>query len=183
MKHATKSNTSLQKRTITIVMENAIDLLVCGKSDAVVATETGVHRTTITRWRLYHPPFIAELNRRRAEVWTNGADRLRAMIPEALEVLASVMANEHSPYRVKAAVEVLKLATPGTAILGPMDPDAVIRSVVDLQRATAERNRPDVFQNASNGVKSYDKHCAEVEAELYAASSDTPETETAQHSQ
>jgi len=158
-------------------MENAIDLLVCGKPDAVVATETGVHRTTITRWRLYHPLFIAELNRRRSEVWSNGADRLRSLIPEALGVLASVMADTESPNRLKAAVEVLKLATPGIAVPGPKDADEIIRSIVD-QRRERVRNRHDSFLDTINGLKEYDQHYAEVEAELYAAGSDANDAET-----
>ena len=111
--NATKCDTMLQTRTLTVVQLNAVDALASGKNDKDVAEAVGAHRTTVTRWRLYHPAFIAELNRRRLEVWSNGADRLRAMIPVAL---AAEMAMAESPNRLKAVVEVLKLATPGIAI-------------------------------------------------------------------
>jgi len=174
--NATKSDTLLQTRTLTVVQLNAIDALASGKNDTAVAETVGAHRTTVTRWRLYHPVFIAELNRRRSEVWANGADRLRAMIPEALEVLAAEMANAESPNRFKAAVEVLKLATPGTAVCGPMEADEVVRSIVDQRRESGRDTQRDSFLDSMNGLKSYDKHFAEVETELYAVCSETVET-------
>ncbi len=167
--NATKCDTMLQTRTLTVVQLNAIDALASGKNDMDVAEAVGAHRTTISRWRLYHPEFIAELNRRRLEVWSNGADRLRAMIPEALEVLAAEMANAESPNRLKAAVEVLKLATPGTAIYGPMDADEVVRSIVDQRRESGRGTQRNSMLDTMNGLKSYDEHFADVEAELYAA--------------
>jgi len=181
MKLVTNCNIPLQKRTLKLAMENAIDLLFCGKPDAFVATETGVHRATITRWRLHYPLFIAELNRRRSEVWSNGADRLRSLIPEALEVLDAEMANAESSNRLKAAVEVLKLATPGSAVRGPIDADEVIRSFVDQRRESGRGTQRDSLLDTMSGLKSYDRHYAEVEAELYAACSDVGEAEKIEH--
>ena len=43
----------------------AIHLLLAGHTDQKVADTVKVHRTTLTRWRLYHPLFQAELNRQR----------------------------------------------------------------------------------------------------------------------
>ena len=40
---------------LTIAQLNAIDLLVGGKTDKEVAGALGVHRVTVTPWRLYHP--------------------------------------------------------------------------------------------------------------------------------
>ena len=48
---------------------NAIDLLPPGKTDTEAAELLGLHRTTVTKWRLYDPVFQAALNRRRAEAW------------------------------------------------------------------------------------------------------------------
>ena len=179
--NATKSDTLLQTRTLTVVQLNAIDALASGKNDSAVAEAVGAHRTTITRWRLYHPVFIAELNRRRSEVWSNGADRLRSLIPEALEVLDAEMANAESSNRLKAAVEVLKLATPGSAVRGPIDADEVIRSFVDQRRESGRGTQRDSLLDTMSGLKSYDRHYAEVEAELYAACSDVGEAEKIEH--
>jgi hypothetical protein len=50
---------------LTVAQENAIDALVLGKSDREAAEVAGVARQTVTGWRLHHPYFQAELNRRR----------------------------------------------------------------------------------------------------------------------
>src|SRR6516162_5854945 len=102
---------------------SAIDLLASGKTDKETAELLGLSRTCITKWRLYSPEFQATLNRRRAEVWGAGIDRLRSLIPKALDALAEEVASKESPNRFKAAVELLKLAQlpSGTAGIGPTD--------------------------------------------------------------
>jgi hypothetical protein len=73
-------------RTPTLPQLNAIDLLAAGKTDSEAAELLNLSRTTVTKWRLYDPVFQAALNRRRAEVWGAAADRLRSLIPTALNV-------------------------------------------------------------------------------------------------
>ena len=62
---ATNCYTMLQNSALTVAQENAVDALAAGKKDAEVAALVGVNRVTVTRWRLYHPHFIAALNERR----------------------------------------------------------------------------------------------------------------------
>ena len=47
--------------------QDAIELLLLGRSDHAVAQAVKVHRVTVTKWRLYDPAFRAELNRRREQ--------------------------------------------------------------------------------------------------------------------
>ncbi|GFN22439.1 helix-turn-helix domain-containing protein [Thermanaeromonas sp. C210] len=54
---ATKSNKTQHKEALSIEQLNAIDLLVLGKTDKEVAEAVGVHRCTVTSWRLYNPYF------------------------------------------------------------------------------------------------------------------------------
>ena len=96
-------------RPLTVAQLNAIDLLAQGKTDTDTAEALGVHRVTVTRWRLYSPEFQAQLNRRRRELWDGAADKLRALVPRALDRLAEELEYKDSD-ALKAAVAILKLA-------------------------------------------------------------------------
>jgi FixJ family two-component response regulator len=83
---ATKRYKKLQ---LTLSQEHAIDLLICGKTDREVAEALGIHRVTVTRWRLYHPGFQAALNARRAAVWDTIKDRVRALLLDATDAISA----------------------------------------------------------------------------------------------
>ncbi len=91
---------------LTVEQLNAIDMLLTGKSDQVVADAVGVARPTITNWRLHDAYFQAELNRRRKEVWGASVDRMRALLPKAFDTLERAI--DEGSYR--AALELIKLA-------------------------------------------------------------------------
>jgi hypothetical protein len=94
---------------LSVEQENAINLLLLGKTDAEVAEGVGVHRVTVTKWRNKHPAFQAELNRRRQEVWEAAIDQVRSLVPKAVAVIAGEF--DGGKDRLRAALEVLKLAT------------------------------------------------------------------------
>jgi len=111
-----------------VEQENAIELLILGKTDREVAEAVGVARQTVTEWRNKNAVFEAELNRRRRELWSGYADALRALVRRALEVLAEDLENERDlRLRQSAAVHVLRavgmygLEAPG----GPVSASAV----------------------------------------------------------
>jgi len=79
------SNPITEKRDLTPIQHRAILLLMAGTSDAAVAYELNLHRTTITKWRLHHPLFREELRLRRQELYSVEIDRLRCLIFEALK--------------------------------------------------------------------------------------------------
>lgn len=83
--------------------ENALDLLVMGKSDTEVSDTVGVSRETVCRWR-QNTIFACELNRRRQSRWDTASHRLRAMVPKALDVLDTRLDDGDK----SAAIEVLK---------------------------------------------------------------------------
>jgi hypothetical protein len=126
-------------RTPTLPQLNAIDLLAAGQTDTETAATLKLHRTTVTKWRLYDPVFQAALNRRRAEVWGTVADRLRSLVPKALGVLAVALETRMGCLDFKAAVAILRLAAPaGSALaVGPTDHDEIVREIVRARRAKA----------------------------------------------
>jgi hypothetical protein len=107
---------------LTVAQQNAIDLLATGKTDGQTAEAVGLHRVTVTKWRLYDPWFQAELNRRRLDLWGVAAERLRNLAAKALDVIEREL---ESPFPEAAARDVLKMtgldkAGPPT---GPTDPE------------------------------------------------------------
>jgi hypothetical protein len=108
---ATMSNMAKQDKTRQLNVEqlNAIDLLIQGKTDRETAEAVGVSRQTVTDWRNNNPTFIAELNRRREEIWGSQVDKLRSLVAEAVKVLEEDMKNtEDLRLRQSAAVYVLR---------------------------------------------------------------------------
>jgi len=133
------------KRGLTAPQLSALDLLACGKTDVETAHLLGLHRTTVTKWRLYDLVFQATLNQRRTELWGTGVDKLRSLIPQALDTLGGALADEDAGVRVKAAVELLKLAQlpAGSTGIGSTDPETILRKEVEHRR----RQVPDAFDD------------------------------------
>jgi hypothetical protein len=101
----TKSNKSQQ---LTIEQENAIDLLIIGKSDREVSESVKVNRSTVNQWQNHNPFFVAELNRRRKSVWGSGEERLRSLVSSAVDVLEEDLNSEDLKLRQSSAIHILK---------------------------------------------------------------------------
>lgn len=119
-------------RQLNVKQENAIDLLLQGQNDREVAEAVGVSRQTVTEWRNGNPVFVAELNRRRKEVWGGQQERLRGLVAKAVDTLEEQLEDEHgmTPVRVRqaAAVHILKaVGLYGTKLqpAGSSDPERV----------------------------------------------------------
>src|SRR4029450_11045120 len=96
---------SAQDWTLTEEQATAVDLLATGRTIGETAEALKVPMQTVHEWCRSHPGVQAELNACRQELWTGTADRLRALLPKALEVLAEELKGEN---RLHAAVHVLK---------------------------------------------------------------------------
>jgi hypothetical protein len=156
-------------RTPTLPQLNAIDLLAAGKTDQEAADLLQLHRTTVTKWRLYDPVFQAALNQRRAEVWGAAADRLRSLIPKALDALADALEDPANPNRLKAAGELLKLVPPTGDVMaiGPTDAEEIVRRIVRQRRSAAPGVLDDLLDD-DKGLPPLDQHVEQVWRELEA---------------
>ncbi|MCM3670278.1 hypothetical protein M3181_14945 [Mesobacillus maritimus] len=92
---------------LTVEQYNAIDLLITGENDQETADIIGVNRVTVTKWRNYDLHFKAELNKRRKEVWGSSIDRMRSLIPKAIERLEKEIDMENG---WKVALEIIKIS-------------------------------------------------------------------------
>lgn len=115
-------------RQLSIEQENAIDLLIQGKSDREVAEAVQVSRQTVSQWRNHDAVFIAALNAKRHEIWGSQAERLRSLISIAVDVLESDLSSEDVRLRQSAAIHVMRAVGLYGADLKPTgqtDPDAI----------------------------------------------------------
>ena len=132
-------------RELTVAQLNAIDLLVIGATDGEAAEAVGVTRQTVNTWRNHDPVFIASLNARRLELWGGACDKLRALLPKAMETLEGALAEGRD---WRAAAEVIKLAgldlqgqgvpNLGPYSIGPADPEAVLDGEIRRRRAARD---------------------------------------------
>jgi hypothetical protein len=154
-------------KPLSIEQQNAIDLLILGKSDKEVAEAVGVNRTTIWEWRTAHPIFMTSLERQRAEVWRQPQERLRSLLSKAVENLGQAVESGD----LKASIELLKavgMYGDGTMnAIGEQDPEKLIR-----QQAEAQVDGEGVPKNALLAMAehldtaAYRTRLAEVEAEI-----------------
>jgi hypothetical protein len=161
----------LHKRGLTIPQQNAVDALAAGKNDTETAEALGVNRVTVTRWRLYHPVFQAAINARRAEIWGAGVNRLRDLVPKALDALGGLLTTGNSAARLKAAAAILQLARLPAAGegIGPTDAEEIVAGLVRERIATNQAAR-------QRGMSATDRLLADI-------SSVTPEEMDAEERQ
>jgi hypothetical protein len=94
-------------RTLTPQQLTAVDLLASGKNITETATAIDVGRPTVSAWLHHNPEFAAELSRRRKQVWSSHNQRLRGLVPKAMDVLEHLVTSQKD---VSAAVHILKCA-------------------------------------------------------------------------
>ncbi len=117
--------------------ETAVDLLANGKTVAETAQALEVTRQTVAAW-LRHPGVQAALNGRRQELWVGMTDRLRGLLPKALDVLAQELEGENP---VPVAVHILK-ACGCYGLLAPQDPvEAEELAVAEQERVNNRKQR------------------------------------------
>ena len=124
---ATKTDKNGQIETLSIEQENAIDLLIQGKTDGDTGAAVGVTRQTVNGWKNHDAAFIAELNARRREIFGAHGERLRALVSKAVDVLEDSLTAEDPKIKQAAAVHILRAANLyGVAIPdGPTTPQGV----------------------------------------------------------
>jgi transposase-like protein len=85
----------------------AIELLLRGKSNKAIAQSLDVTPRTLYNWR-QDELFDHELSRRRNQLWSDAAERLRAMIHPSLDVLEQQLHDNYDRARFRAANAVLR---------------------------------------------------------------------------
>lgn len=115
-------------RQLSLEQENAIDLLIQGKSDREVAEAVKVSRQTVNQWRNHDAVFVSALNARRQEIWGSQSERLRSLVKKAVDVLEADLDSDERKLRQSAAIHLLKaVKVYGTPLYphGSTDPEDI----------------------------------------------------------
>lgn len=117
----------------------ALTAIMSGATDGEAAKRAGVRRETVHRWRHADPHFIAELARRRDELWGGQVDQLRGLFAKAIGALSDALDVKSPPaVRLKAAGVVLRAVGMAEQSLHPvgraLSPDEVIAGWVEREK-------------------------------------------------
>jgi hypothetical protein len=93
---------------LTPQQETAVDLLAFGATVTDAAATVKVSRQTVSEWRNHHAGFQAVLNARRRELFAENQERLRSLVPKALETLEGSLGDKRQA--MATAVHILKAA-------------------------------------------------------------------------
>lgn len=131
-------------KPLTARQLTAINLLSMGKSVVATAASIKVDPSTVHRWKASSPLFIAELNRRQADLFDTLIVKMRLLMGKAVDELTAVM-NSSSKYdRREVMWKVLALLKPQKRLLetGPTEP----RDVIDAQIRAGRLERGEVAE-------------------------------------
>lgn len=111
----------------------ALDVLSAGGTHQEAADAAGVHRVTVSRWAGNVPAFIAERNRRRAELAATRASKVEQIDAVALDRLMDwVATGDPDALRFWAKVR-------GAEVMGTIDPGPQTAQEVVEQRVVQRR--------------------------------------------
>jgi hypothetical protein len=165
MKNQTERN-ERPRRALSEQQQAAVELLAAGKTDKEAASALNLPGDSVVKWHKHDPVFQTALNARRTEAWRAGIDRLRSMVPKALDALADELARSDNPARCKIALDMLRLAKlTDISPQGPEEPEAVVRLAVNRERQAA-RGPLDDLSERHKGLPGYEEHLAQKWAEL-----------------
>jgi transposase-like protein len=103
-------SSQLQEVSLNDQQKAAIAMLLMGKRLSTIAKAVEVDPRTLYNWRHHNDAFREELERRRKELWSDAADRMRALVHPAIDVLETELAARYDRMRYRSANAVLRHA-------------------------------------------------------------------------
>lgn len=119
--------TPVEQPKLTEQEERAAAALADGKPLAEAAELSGLPLDELASHATGYPAFIADVNRRRRLAWAAHTDRLRALVPEAIEALGGLLKSEDERTRHVAAVSILRAVGLYGQDLAPTGPTSAHR--------------------------------------------------------
>lgn len=123
MAEVIKNTHDFVEPALSIEQQRAVLLVMTGATDAVVAEQVGVSRSTINKWRHTSPAFRLALENARKQEFERMRDRLRGLAEKAVAVIEGHLAENS----LQAAVAVLKGC-------GFSDPNLIRQEMEDRER-------------------------------------------------
>jgi len=164
---ATKPDTTRHPTDgLSMAQQNAVDALLAGLSDTEAAEAAGVTRQTVNAWKNHHPAVVAAMNQARRDLWDRSADRLRGLVPLAIDTIEVALGSPIPD--PQTALAVLKLAglAERAAPLTPTGPTTAV-AVIDAE-VFRRRRAADNLEELLTGGPISDHERRQTAAELLA---------------
>ena len=112
---------------LTRAQYRVLDDLLLGKTQKDAARDADISEAQVSRWKNHDPAFVAELNRRRREVWEAQREQIVGLVESSIGVLQEELETTgQTPYerdrRVKIALAVLCRLRDPLPLIGSDDP-------------------------------------------------------------
>lgn len=130
---------------LTAPQLNAVDALIAGATDAEAAQAASVVRATVNVWKRHNPAFMAAMNARREELWSSSRERLRSLLPAALDRLESEIADPDSAGGLRAALKLIE--TIPEVPIGPTAAGDILDGVAKARRGPGEDEQLEALIN------------------------------------
>jgi hypothetical protein len=116
-------------RALSQKHRTALDMLASGKSDYEICFVLKIDASTLYRWKHNNPLFIAELNRRHQELWSDIAANLRLVVARAIATIDRQLLSADDVDSHRAARTLLNLVN--TDRLSPKNAPTRVDDVLD----------------------------------------------------
>jgi len=116
-------------RAVSQKHRTALDMLASGKSDYEICFVLKIDASTLYRWKHNNPLFIAELNRRHQELWSDIAANLRLVVARAIATIDRQLLSADDVNSHRAARTLLNLVN--TDRLSPKNAPTRLDDVLD----------------------------------------------------
>jgi hypothetical protein len=95
---------------LSMKQEQAISLMMMGKSDTEIGEAVGVSRECVWRWRNENTDFMEAARKRRENLVARHTEELNDLLAEALMVVKDSMRNGDAPTKLRVALQLLKMS-------------------------------------------------------------------------
>jgi DNA-binding CsgD family transcriptional regulator len=172
--HESPRKPTFRPKPLSAAQLVGLELILVGKTDQETADTLGITRETVWSWRREHAVFMAELEKRRADVWGSAGEQLRSLMQKAIDNIAALVESGDFDASI-AELKITGMYGGVVNVVNEMDPEKIIK-----QQAKAQVQREGIPEGAMHESlirlsqnPRYDARLTEIEAELMAEYGET----------
>lgn len=157
-----KTKTNESQQTLSIEQEKAIELLIAGKNDREVSEALNVNRSTVNQWRNHDSLFIAELNKRRKELWNTAQEKIASLFNKSVEVIEKGLESPEEKLRLETAkylLERFKIEEMSFKPYGETEAEII---EANWEEAEARKKKKKAFEARTKHLSGWEKTSAEM---------------------
>lgn len=100
----------MSENNLNMKQEQAISLMMMGKSDTEIGEAVGVSRESVWRWRNENADFMEAARKRRENLVARHTEELHDLLGEALKVVKESLRSGDARTKLRVALQLLKMS-------------------------------------------------------------------------